>query len=100
MIRPTSIRVPLTRAIEQYDDPNLMVIQAGSRNFVVTYRDEILYEAIDKIVRNDIGRLPVVSSENPREVVGCLGRAAVMTARLRRHREEHEREPGWLQGLA
>jgi hypothetical protein len=29
-----------------------------------------------------------------------LGRAAVMTARLHRLKEEQEREPGWLQGLA
>ena len=86
--------------IEQFDDPNLTVIQAGSRNLVVAYPDEILYEAIEKMVRNDIGRLPVVSRENAREVLGYLGRAAVMTARLHRHQEEHEREPGWLQGLA
>jgi len=93
-------RGDVLRAIEQYDDPNLTVIQAGSRNLVVTFPDEILYEAIEKMVRNDIGRLPVVSRENAREVVGYLGRAAVMTARLHRHQEEHEREPGWLQGLA
>jgi H+/Cl- antiporter ClcA len=93
-------RGDVLRAIEQYDDPDLTVIQVGSRNLVVTYPDEILYEAIDKMVRNDIGRLPVVARENPREVVGYLGRAAVMTARLHRHKEEHEREPGWLQGLA
>ncbi len=93
-------RGDVLRAIEQFADPNLTVIQAGSRNLVVTHPDEILYEAIDKMVRNDIGRLPVVSRENSRQVVGYLGRAAVMTARLHRHREEHEREPGWLQGLA
>jgi len=93
-------RGDVLRAIERYDDPNLTVIQAGSGNLVVTYPDEILYEAIEKMVRNDIGRLPVVSRENQRQVVGYLGRAAVMTARLHRHREEHEREPGWLQGLA
>jgi chloride channel protein, CIC family len=93
-------RGDVLRAIEQYEDPNLTVIQAGSRNLVVTYPDEILYEAIEKMVRNDIGRLPVVSRDNTRQVVGYLGRAAVMTARLHRHQEEHEREPGWLQGLA
>ena len=93
-------RGDVLRAIEQYDDPNLTVIQAGSRNLVVTYPDEILYEAIEKMVRNDVGRLPVVSRENSRQVVGYLGRAAVMTARLHRHQEEHDREPGWLQGLA
>lgn len=50
----------MLRAIERYDDPNLTVIQAGSGNLVVTYPDEILYEAIEKMVRQDIGRLPVV----------------------------------------
>jgi len=30
----------------------------------------------------------------------ALSRAAIMTARLHRLKEEHEREPGWLQGLA
>jgi len=94
-------RGDLLRAIEQYeDDPNMTVVEAGSRNLIVAYPDEILFEAIDKMVRHDIGRLPVVDREHPRQVVGYLGRAAVMTARLHRHREEHEREPGWLQGLA
>ena len=93
-------RGDVLRAIEQYDDPSLTVMQAGSRNLVLTYPDEILYEAIEKMVRNDVGRLPVVSRENSRQVVGYLGRAAVMTARLHRHQEENDREPGWLQGLA
>lgn len=93
-------RGDVLRAIEQYDNSNLTVMQAGSGNLVVTYPDEILYEAIEKMVRNDVGRLPVVSRENSRQVVGYLGRAAVMTARLHRHQEEHDREPGWLQGLA
>jgi len=93
-------RGDVLRAIEEFDDPNLTVLQAGSGNLIVTYPDEILYEAIEKMVRNDIGRLPVVSRDNPRQVLGYLGRAAVMTARLHRMKEAHEREPGWLQGLA
>ncbi len=93
-------RGDVLRAIEEFDNDGLTVIEAGSRNLIVTYPDEILYEAIEKMVRNDIGRLPVVSRENSREVLGYLGRAAVMTARMHRMKEEHEREPGWLQGLA
>jgi CBS domain-containing protein len=93
-------RGDVLRAIEEFENPNLTVLQAGSSNLIVTYADEILYEAIEKMIRNDIGRLPVVSRENPREVLGYLGRAAVMTARLHRMKEEQEREPGWLQGLA
>lgn len=93
-------RGDVLRAIEENSNSNLTVIDAGSRNLIVTYPDEILYEAIDKMVRNDIGRLPVVSRDNSRKALGYLGRAAVMTARLHRMKEEHEREPGWLQGLA
>jgi hypothetical protein len=52
------------------------------------------------MVRHDIGRLPVVRRDNPRQLIGYLGRASVMTARLRRHEEEHEREPGWLQAFS
>jgi len=93
-------RGDVLRAIEEFDKEGLTVIEAGSRNLIVTYPDEILYEAIEKMVRHDVGRLPVVSRENSHEVVGYLGRAAVMTARLHRMKEEQEREPGWLQGLA
>ena len=90
-------RGDVLRAIDQFDgDRDLTVTQAGSRNLVVTYPDEILYEAIEKMIRHDIGRLPVVSRENPRQVLGYLGRAAVMTARLHRLKEEQERERGWL----
>jgi len=50
-------------------------------------------------LRHDIGRLPIVQRDNPRMIVGYLGRASVMTARLRRHEEEHHREAGWLHAL-
>ena len=95
-------RGDVLRAIEENSNSNLSVIEAGSRNLIVTYPDEILYEPIDKMVRNDIGRLPVVGRDHPRQPLGYLGRAAVITARLHRLKEEEEqdREPGWLQGLA
>jgi H+/Cl- antiporter ClcA len=91
-------RGDLVRALEQL--PNeLTVLDAGTQNVIVTFPDEILHEAVTRMVRNDIGRLPVVERQNPRHILGYMGRASVMTARLRRHDEEHEREPGWLQAL-
>jgi CBS domain-containing protein len=72
----------------------MSVLEAGSRNLVVTYPDEMLYEACAKMPRNNIGRLPVVDRQNPRHVVGYLGRPGVMAARLRHLEEEHVREPG------
>jgi chloride channel protein, CIC family len=87
-------RGDLLRAIEQGADGNTSVLDAGTRRLVVTYPDELLGEAVAKMLRNDIGRLPVVSREDPRLLLGYLGRASVMAARLRRLEEEHVREQG------
>jgi chloride channel protein, CIC family len=76
-------RGDVLRAIEQYNDPNLTVIQAGSRSLVVTYPDEILYEAIEKMLRHDIGRLPVVTRDNPRGGDDCAFASASGRARAR-----------------
>jgi CIC family chloride channel protein len=89
-------RGDLVRALEQSPE-NATVLEAGTRNLIIAYPDEILHEAVTRMVSNDIGRLPVVERHNTRKVVGYLGRASVMTARLRRLEEEHDREVGWLQ---
>lgn len=44
--------------------------------------------------RHEIGRLPIVSREDPARLVGYLGRAGVMAARVRLFEEEHVRERG------
>ncbi|MEP7285769.1 MAG: chloride channel protein [Chloroflexota bacterium] len=77
------------------DDSIQTVIDAGSDNLVVTYPDESLHEAITKMLRNDIGRLPVVNRSDPQHLVGYLGRSGVIAARRRRFEEEQIREPGW-----
>jgi CBS domain-containing protein len=46
------------------------------------------------MLKNNIGRLPVVDRENPRKVVGYLGRSNVMAARLKGLEEEELREGG------
>src|SRR5579863_1801712 len=82
-------------------DPNgaSTVLDAGSRDVVVTFPDEMLHDASAKMLRNNIGRLPVVDRKDPRKVVGYLGRPGIMAARLRRLDEEHVREPGWIKGF-
>ena len=89
-------RGDLLRAIEKSPDGST-VLEAGTRHLIVTYADEVLHDAVTRMVRHDIGRLPVVRRDNPQKAIGYLGRASVMTARLRRHEEEHHREAGWLQ---
>jgi chloride channel protein, CIC family len=93
------IRGDLVRALERHPD-GCTVVEAGTQNLIVAFPDEILHDAVTRMVRHDIGRLPVVRRDNPRQLVGYLGRASVMTARLRRHEEEHQREPGWLQAFS
>jgi CBS domain-containing protein len=87
-------RGDVLRAIEQGADGNTTVLDAGTRRLIVAYPDEILGEAVTKMLRHDIGRLPVVTREDPRHLVGYLGRASVMAARLRRLEEEQVREQG------
>jgi CIC family chloride channel protein len=72
------------------------VLDAGTRNVIVTYPDETLHQASAKMLRNNIGRLPVVERKDPRKVIGYLGRPGIMAARLRRLEDEHVREPGWI----
>jgi CBS domain-containing protein len=88
-------RGDVLRALDQDPSGSMNVLEAGSRRLVVTYPDEVLHEASSKMLRNDIGRLPVVDRKDPTRVVGYLGRPGVMAARLRRLEEEHVREPGW-----
>jgi CIC family chloride channel protein len=82
-------------------DPNgaASVLDAGTRQVVVTFPDDTLHEASVKMLRNNIGRLPVVDRNDPRKVIGYLGRPGIMAARSRRLNEEHVREPGWIKGV-
>ncbi len=74
----------------------MTVFDAGSRNLAVTYPDELLYDAAGKMLRAGVGRLPVVSRDDPKKVVGYLNREGVLSARLKRMHEEGYREPGWM----
>lgn len=84
------------RAMEPDQRREATVLEAGTRNPIVTFPDETLDSAVIKMLHNNIGRLPVVSREAPQHLVGYLGRAQVMQARLRRFQDEYVREPGWL----
>jgi H+/Cl- antiporter ClcA/CBS domain-containing protein len=70
------------------------VLEAANGNPIVTYPDELLHDAVAKMLKQDIGRLPVVDRANPRLLLGYLGRANVMSARSRHLEEETFRERG------
>ncbi|HXZ42666.1 MAG TPA: chloride channel protein [Terriglobales bacterium] len=89
-------RGDVMRALDKDPSGSMSVLDAGTRNVIVTYPDELLHDASAKMLRHNIGRLPVVDRSDHRRVVGYLGRPGIMAARLRRLEEEHVREPGWI----
>ena len=89
-------RGDLLIALDEPAGGDLSVLQAGSTSLVVAYPDEMLHDALNKLLRNDIGRLPVVSRDDPRQIAGYLSRGGILRARRHRIEEEHTREPGWL----
>lgn len=91
-------RGDVLRALDKDPSGAMTVQEAGRTHLVVTYPDELVSEAAAKLLRFDIGRLPVVDRTDERKVVGYLGRAAILAARLRRFNDEHVRERGWIGG--
>ncbi len=88
-------RGDVLRALDEDPKGTMSVLQASTRELIVTYPDEVLHEASVKMLRKNIGRLPVVDRADSRRVVGYLGRPGIMAARLSRMEDEHVREPGW-----
>lgn len=92
-------RGDVMRALSKDSAGTMSVLEAGTQNLVVTYPDETLHEASEKMLRYNVGRLPVVERGNPRHVVGYIGRAGLMAGRLRKFQDEYVREPGWFKGF-
>src|SRR4051812_20984126 len=93
-------RGDIMRALDKDPSGGIAVLDAGSQNVVVTYPDEGLQEASEKMLRHNIGRLPVVERNDEKNVVGYLGRPGIMAARLHRFNDEYVREAGWFRGFS
>jgi len=89
-------RGDILRALDKDSKGEMKVQEAGTTQLVVTYPDELVSEAASKLLRFNIGRLPVVERQDERKVIGYLGRSSILAARLRRLNEEHVSEPGWF----
>jgi CIC family chloride channel protein len=77
----------ISRAVRN-GELNLPVLRFATREVLVTYPRETLGAALDRIVRNGIGRLPVVDPEHPKKVIGILTRSDILDAYRRRFEEE------------
>jgi len=89
-------RADVVKALQQDRDGTMTVLEAGRRDLIVTYPDELVRDALEKMLKGNVGRLPVVDREDPGRVVGYLGRASILAARFRLHQEEELRERGTI----
>ncbi|HTR04291.1 MAG TPA: chloride channel protein [Thermoanaerobaculia bacterium] len=87
-------RSDLMRALAKDPEGAAGVLDAGTRSPVVGFEDELVRDAVERMLSHDIGRLPVVAREDPTRLVGYLGRAGVVAARHRLLEEERVRERG------
>jgi len=87
-------RGDILRSLRQDSSGETTVLAAGQSDLVVAYPDEPLHDATARMVKRNLGRLPVVERADPRHVVGYLGRASILAARARFHEEEELRARG------
>ena len=85
----------LLRALETDPQGSMTVLDAGSNAPIVAYPDELAFDAMYRMLQNNIGRLPVVSREDPRKMVGYFNRSSVLSAWSRQMQEEG-RARTWL----
>jgi chloride channel protein, CIC family len=80
------------RELERAPDPSALVTTLLRRPAVVVFDDSSLREAADQMVREQVGRLPVVTRAAPRRVVGILTRSDLLAAHTPRLEESERRE--------
>jgi CIC family chloride channel protein len=89
----------LLRALEKDPSGKQMAGDASSHAPIVAFPDERAFDALYRMLQNNIGRLPVVSREDPRKMVGYLNRSSILSAWTRQIEEDSVREHGWLDEL-
>jgi chloride channel protein, CIC family len=87
-------RSDLMRALEKDPEGQGGVLEAGSRPPIVAYEDELIRDAVERMLSNDIGRLPVVARDERERLIGYLGRSGIVAARQRLIEDENVRERG------
>jgi CBS domain-containing protein len=90
----------LLRALQADPAGEMSVLDAGTRSLVVTHPDESVFDAVTKMLENNIGRLPVVDRKDTRRMVGYINRASVMGSWRGHLHEESVREHGWFRNIS
>jgi H+/Cl- antiporter ClcA len=86
----------LLRAIAQNPEGAMSVFDAGSKELITAYPDELVHDAMESMLRHNIGRLPVVRRDDSRKMVGYFNRSCLLTAWSLQAEDEKVRERGWF----
>jgi CIC family chloride channel protein len=70
----------LSRAREQRSYQGLRVRDIATRAVLTTYPDEPMWVALKRLGTRDVGRLPVVDRQNPRQLLGIVRRSDIVRA--------------------
>ncbi len=70
----------LQRALERHVSLDTPVSEIATRSPQVAFPDETMASALEKMGRLGVGRLPVVSREDPRRLVGIVRRDSILRA--------------------
>jgi CIC family chloride channel protein len=89
-------RRDLMKALDRSGAGESTLQEAGARKLIVAHPDELMEEAVAKMARYRIGRLPVVNRDEPTRLVGYLRRTGIAAAWEALLEEEQVREAGWL----
>ena len=87
-------RGDILRALRDNLAGTMTVLDAGHTKLVVAYEDESLHDAAARMLKHDIGRLPVVERQDPLRAIGYLGRASILAAQAKFYEEEEVRGRG------
>jgi chloride channel protein, CIC family len=86
----------MLRALEKDPAGDATVLEAGAKRLLVAFPDECVFDALFRMIQNDVGRLPVVERTDPKKMVGFLNRSSVLSAWTRQFEEENLLEKGWF----
>jgi H+/Cl- antiporter ClcA len=86
----------LLRALEKTPEGESTVLEAGTSQLIVAYPDEAVLNAMHRMFENEIGRLPIVSRDHPKRMVGYFNRSSILSAWAKQIDDEGMREHGWF----
>jgi H+/Cl- antiporter ClcA/predicted transcriptional regulator len=84
----------LLRGLENDPTGQTKLRDVAVNRLIVAYPDELVIDALFRMLQHNIGRLPVVRRDDERSMEGYLTRANILSAWTRQMEEENHREHG------